>query len=70
MEKINHSRCKYHYRGDVSVSKTTYSALRNHDVEISGVVKAECCGLEPMAFVLDDNQPLCRFYRRKKIGKV
>ncbi len=62
----DHSGCKYFYETMISEEKTTYEALRDKDIVSSRMVKAECCGVEPLTIILDKDQPLCRFYKRRE----
>ena len=58
--------CKYFYKTKSTRSKTSYEALMDKYITVNAPgVMERCCGIEPMAIILDDDQPVCRHFDSK-----
>lgn len=58
--KIDHSVCKYFYQTECEKGVRVYESLLHKDVDRVKIEMKDCCGLEPIGIMLDDEQPLCK----------
>ena len=62
---MNHSECKYYYLTECEKSVMVYESLLKKEVEKTITEVKPCCGIDPIAVILDKEQPVCRLFKQK-----
>lgn len=65
-----HSNCRYYYIGPYCTTVQVYESLLEKYIDKEIVKKKPCCGLNPIAIILDENQPICREFENDKTEEV
>ena len=63
---MTHEKCKYYFETEIEYTKNSYCSLTKTHRNITYKEIKPCCGIKPSKVILDNNQPLCSYYKELK----
>ncbi len=60
---MNHSDCKYYYRTECEKTAIVYESLLKKEIEKTITEVKPCCGIDPVAVILDKEQLVCQLFQ-------